>query len=212
MDFYLSFNNGAEQLRLPINPSSFEVYQKHNNTVVNISSIGELNLIGKSGLTTFKISSFFPSKEYHFCKYTGFPKPYECVKMIQNWKKQNKPIRLIITETLINYAVTIESFSFSENDGTRDVDFDLELREYVFAQNKTPTNQVSTTSSASVKVPQTKRETKEVSSSYTVKKGDTLYAIAKKLTGDGSNYKAIANNNGISNPDKIYVGQVLLIG
>lgn len=208
MDFYLSFNNGAEQLRLPVNPSSFQVSQKHNNTVVNISNLGELNLIGKAGLTTFTIESFFPAQEYYFCKYKGFPRPYECVKMIQNWKKQNKPIRLIITETLINYGVTIESFTFSEDDGTRDVNFTLTLREYVLVQSKSSNSNTTT----SVKVPSTKRETKTIESTYTVKKGDTLYTIAKKLTGDGSNYKAIASKNGIRNPNKIYVGQVLRIG
>lgn len=208
MDFYLSFNNGIEQLRLPVNPSSFQVSQKHNNTVIDIANLGELNLIGKTGLTTFTISSFFPATEYYFCKYTGFPSPYECVKMIQNWKKQNKPIRLIITETLINYAVSIESFVFSEDDGTRDVNFTLELREYIFIQNKSITSKTNTP----IKVPETKRETKEIKSSYTVKKGDTLYAIAKKMTGDASNYKAIANKNSIKNPNKIYVGQVLIIG
>lgn len=43
---------------------------------------------------------------------------------------------------------------------------------------------------------------------YTVKKGDTLSAIAKKY---GTTYQKIARDNGISNPNKIYVGQVLKI-
>ncbi len=44
---------------------------------------------------------------------------------------------------------------------------------------------------------------------YTVKKGDTLSAIAKKY---GTTYQEIAKANGISNPNKINVGQVLTIG
>ena len=43
---------------------------------------------------------------------------------------------------------------------------------------------------------------------YTVKAGDTLSAIAKKY---GTTYQVVAQKNGISNPDKIYVGQVLKI-
>lgn len=43
---------------------------------------------------------------------------------------------------------------------------------------------------------------------YTVQKGDTLSAIAKKY---GLNYREIANYNGISNPDLIFVGQKLLL-
>ena len=44
---------------------------------------------------------------------------------------------------------------------------------------------------------------------YTVKKGDTLAAIAKKY---GTTYQDIAEANGISNPSLIYPGQTLTIG
>ena len=44
-----------------------------------------------------------------------------------------------------------------------------------------------------------------------VKQGDTLWLIAKKLTGNGNNYKAIAQKNGVTNPDKLLVGQRLVI-
>lgn len=43
---------------------------------------------------------------------------------------------------------------------------------------------------------------------YIVQKGDTLSAIAKKY---GLSYMEIANYNGISNPDLIFVGQKLLL-
>lgn len=43
---------------------------------------------------------------------------------------------------------------------------------------------------------------------YTVEKGDTLTAIAKK---HGTTYKAIAKLNNLPNPDKIYIGQKLKI-
>ncbi len=43
---------------------------------------------------------------------------------------------------------------------------------------------------------------------YTVKSGDTLSDIAQKY---GTTYQAIAQKNGISDPDKIYPGQVLKI-
>lgn len=43
---------------------------------------------------------------------------------------------------------------------------------------------------------------------YTVKKGDTLSAIAKKY---GTTYQKIASDNGIENPNLIYPGQKLTI-
>jgi nucleoid-associated protein YgaU len=49
--------------------------------------------------------------------------------------------------------------------------------------------------------------------SYTVAKGDTLSAIAKREYGDANQWRAIfeANRGTISNPDRIQPGQVLTI-
>ena len=46
---------------------------------------------------------------------------------------------------------------------------------------------------------------------YTVVKGDTLWAIAKKYYGDGNRYPEIARANNIANPSIIHIGQKLLI-
>lgn len=210
MDYYLSFNNNEERLRLPVIPSSFEITIPHQNTSVDITNIGEINLIGKTGLATFTIESFFPVQAYSFCLYQDFPKPYECIRLLQKWKDSGKPIRVIVTETPINYAMAMESISYSERDGTGDVYFILELKEYKFIKTANATT-TTTTNGTTLKTPQTQRETKPVSSEYIVKQGDTLWQIAKTLTGDGSNYRAIAQKNNIKNPDLLKVGQKLVI-
>jgi nucleoid-associated protein YgaU len=46
---------------------------------------------------------------------------------------------------------------------------------------------------------------------HTVVSGDTLWAIAERFYGDGSQYQRIADASGISNPDLIHPGQVLTI-
>ena len=48
---------------------------------------------------------------------------------------------------------------------------------------------------------------------HEVKKGDTLWAISKRAYGDGSKYPVIfeANKPMLSDPDKIYPGQMLRI-
>ena len=209
MDYYLSFNNNEERIRLPVLPSSFEVTVPHQNTTVNITNLGEINLIGKTGLINMNIEGFFPNQEYPFCLYTSFSKPYEYIKQLLKWKNSGKPIRVIVTNTPINYAMAIESLTYSEVDGTGDVYFSLELKEYKFIST---TKQTTTTSNGTtLTTPTTTRQVKSPSDSYVVKKGDTLWLIAKKVTGDGSNYKAIAAKNNITDPNKIYVGQKLVI-
>lgn len=210
MDYYLSFNNNEERIRLPVIPSSFEVNIPHQNTTVNINEIGEINLIGKTGLMNMTIESFFPNQQYNFCLYNDFLKPYEYIKQLLKWKDSGKPIRIIVTGTPINYAMAIESLTYSEIDGTGDVYFSLELKEYKFIS--TTTGQTTTTKNGTTLTTlPTTREVKALTESYTVKSGDTLWLIAKKVTGDDSNYKAIAQKNNITNPDKIYVGQKLVI-
>ena len=46
---------------------------------------------------------------------------------------------------------------------------------------------------------------------YTVKKGDTLYAIAQKFYSAGNAFKRIADANGVKDPRRIQPGQVLVI-
>lgn len=47
---------------------------------------------------------------------------------------------------------------------------------------------------------------------YTVKKGDTLYSIAKKYYGKGFMWRLILRyNKGIENPDRIPRGQTIYI-
>jgi len=203
MEYWLSFNNNAERLQLPVNPQEFQLTQGNTNTVVNVYNIGEINLIGKGRLAEITLESFFPAQEYTFCAYTGFPRPYECVAMIERWRQSGKPIRLIITETPINLACAIESFSYKEQDGTGDVYFTLELKEYRFVNVKTTNITTAAT---------TKREvSKTMPKTYVVKAGDTLWEIAKRFTGNGANYKAIAAKNNIKDPNKIYPGQKLVL-
>ena len=125
MEFWLSFNNRQEVLRLPVLPPSFEISKGTSITTVDVNELGEIALIGRGKLATIEISTFFPNREYPFCQYTGFPKPYECVTMIERWKDSKRPIRLIISDTNINMACCIESFSYGERDGSGDVYFTL---------------------------------------------------------------------------------------
>ena len=208
MEIWLSWQNNKERLRLPVLPPNFEVTVGNLNTRVNINEIGNINLIGKSDLKEITIERFFPAQEYYFVEYTGFPKPYDCVDMIEGWRMSGKPIRLIITETPINLALAIDNFTFGERDGTGDVYYNLELSEYVFTETKTVAKQREYTV-------ETKRPTtKEVPKTYTVKSGDSLWAISKKLTGNGNNWRTIYNKNKSvigSNPNLIYPGQKLVI-
>jgi LysM repeat protein len=197
-------------LRLPVLPSGFEESLSQQNTSLNINSYGEVNILGKRSLKTLSLSSFFPSKSYGFVQYNGFPKPYECVELIESW--MDEPIRVTITGTNINMLMTIESFNHSEQDGTGDVYYTIELKEYRKPSLETAKKKTINKKSTKVMEPTTKRAIKTIkSTSYTVKRGDNIWDIAKRLTGDSNNCYAIANQNNISKPYKLKDGQKLVI-
>lgn len=67
---------------------------------------------------------------------------------------------------------------------------------------------VSSNASTSSSTGSSANSTVTTAASYTVKAGDTLSAIAAKY---GTTYQALASANSISNPNDIYVGQVIKV-
>lgn len=127
MDIYLSVNNREQVICLPVLPSEFTVSKPRSNEVFETVSQGELNLIGRSQLKSISWDSFFPSKDYPFLRdrsNTAFGYLY----LLDTWYEQKLPMRLIITETPINMACTIEDFSYTiKKDG--DMHYSITLSE-----------------------------------------------------------------------------------
>lgn len=132
MEFWLTFDNNKDQLQLPVPPREFRLNEGQIINTAELTEYGEIALIGQRKLVTVSLESFFPNQEYFFVQYKGFPKPYECVRLLRQWKESLKPVRFIVTDTSINLACVIESFEYGEQDGTGDVYFTLQLKEYRF--------------------------------------------------------------------------------
>ena len=209
MEYWLKKQNG-DSLRLPVSPEEYNISKGINIETEKVNDLGEVGLFGGTNLQRIELTSFFPNQEYSFCQYKDFPKPSECIKFIDNIKDNGEPVRLLITDTDINTEFIIENFEYGERDGTRDIYFSLGLIEYrkinipiikkTNSEIQTDTRPVTSTNQNST-------------NTYTVKKGDNLWNIAKKHYGKGSQYTKIynANKDKIKNPNLIYPGQVLVI-
>lgn len=204
MEFWLQKDSDSK-FQLPVKPSDYNITVAQKNTVVNVIRVGDINLIGNSGLREITLSSFFPAKDYNFSNNSNRKTPLSYVEKIEAWRTAKEPIRVIITGVL-NMECTIESFSYGEQDATGDIYYTAQLKEY----KKVKVKNVSTSSTQD-----STRTTKPVESgrTYTVQSGDYLWKIAKQLYGDGALWKKIyeANKDKISDPNLIYPKQVLII-
>lgn len=212
MQVWLKGNN--DWVRIPVLPAEYSVTSEQNNTTVTVNNLGEVNLIGKDKLRSISFSSFFPYRyngEYCDCR---SDKPNKMVERIEALKRAGK-VKLTITGTCINMYVTIESFEWGENDGTGDVTYTLSMKEYrhVNIPLSVLVKETSEVPNAETSTATREQPSQAGTQSYTVKSGDSLSTIAKKLTGS-SNWKKIYEQNKSvigSNPNKLKVGQVLTI-
>lgn len=215
MEIWLKQDN--VEIQLPVLPKGYDLTYPRNNSEENVSSFGSVNMIGNKGLATASLSSFWPRRKYKFIQCEVNMKPKEFVKAINSMA--DAPVRYIVTGAGINMLMTIEEFSVSEDGASGDLNYTISLKQYriprISVEKKKVTSEAEkkkNKTSKKIDIKETTRPTKKVKSkTYTVKKGDTLMAIAKRETGNSANYKAIANQNKISNPNKIYVGQKLVI-
>ena len=213
MEVYLKDANN-NVFRFPIVPPTINIQDYAIMNDSNITAVGDIVVFGGKGLRTTEISSFFPNPErkYSFVNYSDYPKQYECVSKIKKWMDKGEKLRFIVTDTEINFLVKITNFEYSEQDGTRDVYYSLSLKEYReikipglkdntkeisskvdnTTRKDTPTKKSATATNTMF---DKKTNTTSTQKTYTVKKGDTLWDIAQKSYGKGSDYTKIQKAN-----------------
>lgn len=202
MEFWIKTEN--EAIQLPVPPSDFEKVIGIDNSTTNIIGFGEVNILGKKKLSTIPIKTFWPNQQYDFCDCNVTLKPYEFVNKIEEIIDSQKPIQVIITGTPINMLCSIDNFTYGENDGSGDVYFTLDLKEY-----KNITIKETTSNETNKNTDLKARNSKSTPTNYKVIKGDSLYIISKKVYGTGERWKELQSKNNIKNPNNLTVGQVL---
>ncbi|WP_339273710.1 LysM peptidoglycan-binding domain-containing protein [Paenibacillus sp. FSL W8-0426] len=217
--FWLKYNNNAEVLWLPVNPETINATSTYGYEDVNVSNLGEYTILGSNRQKEFSVESFFP-RDYNrsYCQYKALKDPWTIVKTIERWQKSGRPVRFIVTNTPINIAVTIRSFSYEERGGEPgDVYYTLQLKEYTFipsAKKSDPNADKTNISKAKVTTEPARESNRVIPSSYTVKSGDSLFKIAAKVYGKGDRWREIyAKNKAIigNDPNRLKPGQKLVI-
>lgn len=197
-------------------PAKLTVKIKGKNKTLVLLNEGEVNFLRSPGLTEITVPLVFPMLG-------AARSPSAYLDMLEDLKANKKTTQFILVRSSpsgrrlfdTNMTVSVEDYNIIE-DATKglDVSVDVSLKQWRDYGTKTATVEQSATGEQTVTVEQERdASTAPTAKTYTVKKGDSLWAIAAKYYGKGSEYAKIyeANGDKISNPNLIYPGQVLTL-
>ena len=200
-DFY--FNIDGEVLTLPITPPSLKMSIPSNNKVVTLINEGDINIPKLPGLVEFEFEARFPMRDYPYSRKALNFETY--LNTFTALKTEKKPFIFNVIRTTLQgkgtwatvRRVTLEDFEINEDaDEGDDVILSFSLKEYKDYGVKTiqtKNSKSNTTSTSSQPRNTDNKATKQ--ETYTIKSGDTLWAIAKKAYGDGSKWYGIYEAN-----------------
>ncbi len=198
----------------------------NNNQTIVLMNEGEVNILKKPGLTEVDFEILLPNVQYPFAVYpNGFQPAAFYLNKLEKLKISQEPFPFIVNRMRPDGSLLFDTdndmlFSLEEYTIEEDAEngFDVNVKINLKQWRPYGTNRVDVTNKSSKKkaivISKKQRPTisKRTSKIYTVKQGDTLWAIAKKYLGDGSKYTELAKLNNISNPNVIKVGQVIKLG
>ena len=133
---YLSINNGAEVMELPVIPSEYNVTKPQQDETFETITGEELAFLDAPGLKTIGWSSFFPCRDYPYLRCARLADVWQYGYKLDTWIAQKYPIRLIISGTPINMAVKVTQFDYRQ--GTSgDIEYDVEFKEFPLVDTET---------------------------------------------------------------------------
>lgn len=202
MDFYLTGPDGS-RIHLPVNPERITCQTGNRIQAFNVIELGDISLPRGRVPTHFSFEGFFPGEARRDDPMVkSWRSPKDIVEQLTAWRNEEVRLRLLVTETTINHDVYFDgndSFEYEFRGGHGDCWYTMrfvEAREMVLLTEARA------------------RPAPPIPKTYTVKPGDTLWAIAKKTLGDGARWREIYNNNVDvigKDPNLILPGQVLRI-
>lgn len=216
--FTMSYDNDENSIiYLPLAPEKYKTKIKAGNKTIDLVKNGEINILKDVGLREFEFEILLPKDDVLVYYKNKFKEPIFYLNKLRNFINDKKPIRFIIIRKLqdstelfeTNLLVSLEDYEVTEN-AMEEGDFyvKLKLKEYRSVGVST-LKLVSNEKNETKAIKETSRAAKETEKTYKVVKGDTLWKIAQLQLGNGDKWKQIADLNGITNPKKLQIGQVL---
>lgn len=190
VDIYIKEADGSRELRIPWLPDSIKFTSNGTRMAsYEILDVGEVQVPTGSNLSGFSWSSIFPGEGHKDLPFLrgSWKSPKNIQTLLSEWREYGTPLRLIVTGTPINHDVYLADYDVAYESGYGDYKYDISFirrRRIKITSKKVASSGKSSGSSGS-----------GGGKTYTVKSGDTLWAIAQKYYGAGSKYGSIYNAN-----------------
>ena len=213
----------------PIAPEKLQLKINNKNKSLTLINEGEVNILKKAGLTEVSFDLLLPNVKYPFAVYkSGFKSANYFLEILEHLKTSQNPFKFKVIRKFpngkmlfnTNMKVSLETYSISDDakEGF-DVVVNIKLKQYRDFGTKTCNIKFAKTK-PKIAPPKPPRQQAKApippankNKTYTVRRGDCLWNIAKRFYGNGALYTRIynANRGKIRNPNLIYPGQVFVI-
>lgn len=200
---YKFYIDGVE---LPINPSALTIKIGSKNETVELATGGDMTILKSPALTEISFTARLPQSGLKMGEWNI---PYlnsraenasTYIEKMRILKTSKKPFQFVVTRRLpsgialfrTNITTVLENFSIKEdaNEGF-DILLDISLKQYIEYKTKIYKPNSGKGSNGNNQ----RLEKQPDKTSYTVKSGDTLWALAKYFYGDGRLHGTIYNAN-----------------
>lgn len=191
VDIYVREKNGMREIRIPILPEEIS-FKSGDATAVTFSimDLGDVSIPSGTELDSWSWQSELPGALRvgdPLIRGTWYP-PSEYDSILKDWKKNGTELTLLCVGYPINADVYLKEYHPSAAGPFGDIYYEIgfiEARQIVVASTKAASTETPTTRPAAT------------SSTYTIKTGDSLWAIAAMSNhyGDGTKWKTIYEAN-----------------
>lgn len=194
-DIYISEQDKSRQMRIPWLPEKIAFRSGGARFAeYDILSLGQVRLIYGQKLGSVQWSSTLPGQAHADLPFLrgSWQDPKKYQELWASWLKKGTPLRLLIPNTPINFDVLLADYSVTYAGAFGDYQYSIELcdrREITV----TSTQEKNKTSSTAAKP----RPTAPKAATYTIRPGDTLWAIAARpdVYGSGTRWPELYQLN-----------------
>ena len=216
MSYSVYFKYGSRRYKLPVNPEEIKRSRELNIEIYQVLEEGQVSIPSYCALEEYSFEAEFPSQDVNYMEPGTEAEADYYEKMFRKAQKNKKPVRFIASNDIsddISVKVLVKSVEVVEKAGEEgDKYISLTLMEYKGAGKRYVAVQAPDATVKQEETPLAENPAVTANKTHTVQSGDTLWGIAKKYYGNGSQYpKIMSANPDIKNANLIYPGQVFTI-